>query len=98
MKPKRLESLSELLNMFEVRYHGAIEALADASWYLVIYEDTDFESPLYGDRVVVGVHQDTGFTGLEQALNTVLTESTGDHKYPVSRKYPTAYWENPHYE
>jgi hypothetical protein len=90
-KPRRLEGLNELKAMFEVRYHGALEALAEGAWGLVLYEDTDPHSPLHGDRVVVRVHQETGFKSVDDALDRVLLEGTGNDKFPVSVKRPVAY-------
>jgi len=91
MTVKRLESLSDVLDMYESRYHGAIEDLAYGAWYLIIYEDTDPRSPLYGDRIVVRVGPEGNFTGIEDALSRDLYERTGDPKHPVSVKVPVAY-------
>ena len=91
MPARRLESLSDILAMYDVRHHGAIEDLAYGAWYLVIYEDTDPESPMYGDRVIVRVGPEGNFTGLEDALSRDLYERTSDSKHPVSVKVPVAY-------
>jgi len=91
MPAKRLESLGDILAMYEDRYHGAIEDLAYGAWYLVIYEDIDPESPLFGDRIIVRVGPEGNFTGLEDALGHDLYERTGNPKHPVSVKVPVAY-------
>jgi hypothetical protein len=91
MAVKRLESLADILAMYEDRYHGAIEYLAYGAWYLVVYEDIDPQSPMFGDRIVVRVGPEGNFTGLEDALSSNLYERTGNPQYPISVKCPTAY-------
>jgi hypothetical protein len=84
---KRLNSLKDLMGMFDSSVHSALEQLARDARYIVVYENLNLWSSRLGERTALRVGPGCSVPSLERAFEIWL----GD--LPSERQYPVAYWE-----
>jgi hypothetical protein len=65
---RKLKDMEELKALFAPEVHAALERLASDAQYIVVYENHDFWSSRFGQRVAVKVGYGCTYSSLEQAM------------------------------
>jgi hypothetical protein len=69
MTIRKLSNMQELLEMFDSSVHDALRRLVQSgAEYIVVYENHDFWSSRFGQRVAVKVGYGCTYSSLEQAM------------------------------